>query len=127
MKSLLVTTAIIELGAGLVLAISPSLAASILLGSPLDTPVGTTVGWVTGAALITLGVACWLARRDDLSQAARGLVTAMLVYNIAVIEVLASAAIGSGLYGIALWPGVALHCVMAVWCVVCLRVKVRGF
>jgi hypothetical protein len=49
------------------------------------------------------------------------LVAAMLLYNIATVTVLAFAGIGFGLHGVALWPAVVLHAVMAVWCVTCLR------
>ncbi len=121
MKWLLVTTAVIELGAGVALAARPSETARLLLGSWLDAPASLAVARVTGAALVALGVACWFARHDEQSQAARGLVTAMLLYNIAVVTVLAIAGIGSGLHGIGLWPGVVLHSAMAVWCVVSLK------
>jgi len=71
---------------------------------------------VTGAALLTLGLACWLAPVDTGSRAARGLSFAMLVYNIAVAVVLAAAALQSHFVGIALWPAVGLHTGMALWC-----------
>jgi hypothetical protein len=44
-----------------------------------------------------------------------------LFYDLAVAALLAYAAIGNGLYGIALWPAVVLHTLMSVWCVACLR------
>lgn len=121
MKKLLFTTAVLELVAGLGLAALPSAIVGLLLGSSLDTPTGLTVGRVTGAALIALGVACWLASRDEQSPAARGLVVAMSFYNIATVMVLATAGLDLGLSGIGLWPGAALHSAMAVWCVMCLR------
>jgi hypothetical protein len=45
----------------------------------------------------------------------------MLLYDVAVVAVLAFAGIGLGLHGVALWPAVVLHAVMTVWCVACLR------
>jgi len=125
MKNLLILTAVIEAGAGLVFVILPSAAAQLLFGTSLDAPVALTVGRLTGAALITLGVACWLARLDGESRAATGLVAAMLLYNLAALAILASAGIGPGLVGIALWLGVVLHSAMAVWCVVCLRIRME--
>jgi hypothetical protein len=71
---------------------------------------------------MSLGVACWLARNDPRSRATSGLTAAMLLYN-AVVVVLARTGTASGLGGVGLWPAAVLHLAMAVWCVVCLRVK----
>ena len=121
MSRLLKLTALIEAATGFGLIVIPSVVVRLLLGSPLDTPAVVTLGRVAGAALLALGVACWLARDDTQSRAARGLVVAMLVYNIAATAVLAFAGIGLGLHGVALWPAVVLHAAMAVWCGACLR------
>lgn len=99
---------------------APSFVVRLLLGSPLDTSVATMLGRVAGVALLALGVACWLARDDTHSRAARGLVAAMFLYNVAVAALLTLAGVGLGLRGIALWPAVLLHAAMAVWCVPCL-------
>ena len=120
-KSLFVVTAVIEAGAGLALMTWPSAAVMLLLGSSLDTPAGLILGRVAGAALLALGVACWLARRDAESPSAAGLIVAMLLYNSTTVLFLAIANIGSGLVGIALWPAVALHAAMAVWCIAHVR------
>ena len=120
MKTLHTVSALIEAGAGLALMCCPSAAVAILLGAPLDTPAALTVGHVGGAALLALGIACWLGRADTPSRAARGLVAAMLVYNVAAVAVLAYAGLGYGLHGVALWPAVVLHAAMAVWCITCL-------
>jgi len=122
-KNLLTLTAVIEIGAGLALVAFPSLLATLLLGSPLDTPAALIVARLAGVALFALGVACWLVRPDGQSRAARGLVSAMVLYNLGAVVILASAGIGSGLGGVALWPAVVLHVVMAVWCIACLRSK----
>jgi hypothetical protein len=50
---------------------------SLLISSALDTPAALTVGRVAGAALLSLGVACWLAREDEQSRATRGLIAAL--------------------------------------------------
>jgi hypothetical protein len=95
--------------------------ARILLGLLLDTFAVVMLGRVAGAGLLALGVAGWLARDDTQSRAARGLVAAMLLYNVATVAVLAFHGIDVGLHGVALWPAVVLHAVMAVWCAACLR------
>ncbi|MCE0521281.1 MAG: hypothetical protein LV480_00025 [Methylacidiphilales bacterium] len=120
MRALHTVTAIIEVGAGLALVSVPSKAVELLLGAPLDSPAAGMLGRVAGAALLTLGVACWLARADAQSEAARGLVAALVLYNIAVAALLAYAGIALGLAGVALWPAVILHTAMTVWCVACL-------
>jgi hypothetical protein len=123
MKTLLAATAAIEVGAGVALMGFPSVAVKLLLGSPLDSAPAIVLGRVAGAALFTLGIACWLGRGDTQSRAARGLVAAMTFYNLAAVAVFMFAGLGLGLRGVALWPAVILHAAMAVWCVTCLRRK----
>jgi len=114
---------VIEVGAGLALLCLPSAAVDLLLGTPLEAPAAYTVARVGGAGLLTLGVACWLARGDVQSIAARGLVTAMVVYNLGVALILGSAGLrAQSVGGIVLWPAaVVLHVVMLIWCIVGLR------
>ena len=121
MNRLLKLTAIIEAAAGLALMVVPSVVVRLLLGSELNAPTAVMLGRVAGAALLALGVACWLARGDTQICAARGLVAVMFLYNVATVAILAFVGIGFGLQGVALWPAVVLHAVMAVWCVACLR------
>jgi hypothetical protein len=121
MNRLLKLTAFIEAATGLALIVMPSIVVRLLLGSPLDTSAAGMLGRVAGAALLALGVACWLANDDTQGRAARGLVAAMLLYNVAVAALLAFASVGLALHGVALWPAVVLHSAMTVWCVTCLR------
>ena len=114
-------TALIELGAGLALLSFPSAAVALLLGAPLETPGALTVARVAGAALLTLGAAFWLARGDTQSRAARGLVAAMVLYNIDATIILGTAGIRSQRVGIVLWPAVVLHAAMTIWCIMSLR------
>jgi hypothetical protein len=121
MSRLLKLTAIIEVATGLGLMAVPSVVVRLLLGSPLDTSAAAMLGRVAGAALLALGVACWIARDDTQSRATKGLVVAMLMYNLVATAVLAFAGISLGLHGVVLWPAVVVHAVMAIWCIVCLR------
>ena len=120
MKRLLTLTAFIEAATGLALIAIPSVVVQLLLGAEIS-GASIPLGRVAGAALLALGVACWLAQDDAQSCAARGLVSAMLFYNLGAVVILGAAAVWSQTVGIALWPAVILHMVMVVWCVVCLR------
>ena len=115
MKNLLTVTAVIEVGAGLLLVALPSLATTLLFGSSFDAPAGAVR--VAGAVLLAMGVACWLARHDGQSRVARGLVVTMAFYNLAVLAVFLYASLGLGLSSYGLWPAALIHAVMAVWCV----------
>jgi hypothetical protein len=120
MKRFLTLTAILEGATGLALIALPTIVVRLLLGAEIS-GASIPLGRVAGAALLALGVACWLARDDRQSRAARGLVVAMLMYNLVATAVLAFAGISLGLHGVVLWPAVVLHAAMGAWCVACLR------
>ena len=90
MKSLLILTALIELGAGLALAAVPSTAIRLLVGEKVEIPAALTVARIGASALLALGLACWFARNDSRSGAAKGLIAAMLFYNAAVVAIFCS-------------------------------------
>jgi hypothetical protein len=120
-KMLLMVTALVETPIAALLLISPAFVVGLLLGAPLDAPPALIVGRIAGAALLSLGGACWLARDDGPSGARRALVAALLLYNGVATVVLAVAIAGAGLVGVLTWPAVALHALLAAWCVACLR------
>jgi hypothetical protein len=122
MKLLLKLTALIEAGTGLGLVAVPAVVVRLLLGGDL-LGAGIPLGRVAGVALLALGVACWLASFDTQSCAARGIVSAMALYNLGVAFILGVAGVQSQPVGIALWPAVILHTVMAIWCVMSLLKK----
>ena len=115
MRTLLTITAAVEAGTGVALRIAPSALLLVLLGSPLDSLPGLVIGRVLGASLISLAVACWIARDGAQGRTAAGLVAAMLLYNIAVVSLLGYARIGLRLSGVGLWPATILHSALAVW------------
>jgi hypothetical protein len=119
-KSLLSVTGALEAATGLVLLVAPSVLVELLLGAAPGTPVGVTISRVAGVTLLALGVACWLAREDAAGRAAKGLVAAMLLYNVAVVAILVLAWTSLALFGIAFWPVVLAHAGLAAWCVACL-------
>ena len=119
MNRLLKLTALIEAATGLGLIAVPAIVVRLLLGGEL-LGAGVPLGRVAGVALLSLGIACWLASFDIESCAARGIVSAMALYNLGVVLILGAVGIQSQPIGIALWPAVILHAAMAVWCVACL-------
>ena len=95
----------------------PSILTMLLFGSSLDTPVAVTIARVAGIAIVVLGVACWFARNDTKSNAAKGLVISMTIYNLAIPIMLVYAALGLQISGIGLWPVVLVHLAMLAWSV----------
>jgi hypothetical protein len=126
MKTLQTVTAIIEASAGLALLAVPSITASLLLGTLLDSSAAVSLARVGGAAILALAIVCWLASRDAQSSAWRGLIVAMLFYNFAVAAVLAFAGLSDGLHGVLLWPAVLFHLAMGGWCIASLQRKDQG-
>ena len=119
--SLFFATALLECGAGLALLGSPALATWLVLGVRTPSPEALFLGRIGGAGLLAIGVACWFARDDRGSRAQQGLLRALLVYNAGACAALVLAGTASPTAGVALWPGVGLHVVMTIWCVLSLR------
>src|SRR3954470_24937571 len=126
-KKLLVVTALIETATGVMLLVSPPLVVALLLGASLDAPAALVVARIAGAALLSFGCACWLARNDGPNRAVPGLVAPMLLYNSVAVAVLANAGVGARLVGVLMWPTIALHAALAVWCIACLRSGPRAW
>jgi hypothetical protein len=123
--ALLAATAVIECAVGVPLVAVPSWVATLLLGTPLTGAAGLLVARIAGAALLAIGVSCWLERRRPAATALSGLVGGLLVYNAAVFALLSYAALLEGLRGIGTWPACAVHLVMAIWCARLLRTDRR--
>jgi hypothetical protein len=121
MKSLLTVSALLEALTGLALVTIPAVTVSLLLGTSLTELSGIIVGRIGGAALISLAMACWLARNEKPFSMA--MIKAMLLYNFAAGSLLLYARLGEQLSGIGLWPVVLLHTGLLVWCWVLLQKK----
>ena len=121
MKTLLITKAVVETLAGVAFAALPSTFIYLLLGQSLDEPEAVAGVRMFGVAAFAIGLACWLARNDSSSPAARALTIALLFYDLAIITILLSARFEVGLSGLLLWPVVAIHVALAAFSVRCLR------
>jgi hypothetical protein len=122
-KLFLLITAFVEAATGLCLLFLPALLFAILLGSEHVTVDAILIGRIAGAALLAIGVASWLARNDTLTPAQLGLFTGILIYDVAAAMLLAFAGAVLKMAGVLLWPAVALHAILAVWCFCCLRTR----
>jgi hypothetical protein len=94
MSRLLKLTALIEAVTGLGLLAVPAIVVRLLLAAEMS-GVSIPLGCVAGVALLALGVACWLGRYDTESCAARGLVSAMVLYDLGAVVILGAAGIRS--------------------------------
>jgi len=119
-KTLILVKFAVEVLAGLAFLFFPSALFVILLGVPLGAS-GAYAFRMFGTAISAIGIACWLAREDSASRAARALVTATAFYDVAFVTILLAARFVGGLSGIALWPTVVLHLGLAVYCLFCLK------
>ena len=115
-------TALVEIPTGLGLIAVPAVVVRILFGAEIA-GAAIPLGRVAGVAVLALGVACWLASFDAQSCAARGVVTAMVIYNLGAVFVLGAAGFQSQPTGILLWPAVILHAAMSIWCITNLLCK----
>ena len=120
-KVLLAVTAVVELTAAAILLAVPSRLATLLLGAGLDSPAANVVARIAGAALLSIGLTCWLVRNSPEGDAHGGRIAGLLAYNAAVAVLLVLAAVVEDLHGIALWPAVALHAGLSIWCGACFR------
>jgi Ca2+/Na+ antiporter len=89
----------------------PALVAALLVGANLAS-AGNVLGRWAGIVLVALGLACWPGppRAEGGSAAFRG----MLTYNSLTALYLAYLGTLGHLRGFLLWPGVALHAVVAL-------------
>ena len=119
---LLMAIVLVEAPVGLLLLLAPSVVTGLLLGVSLDVPAALVVARIAGAGVLALTVACAMARSGGSNIAVRAVIVAMLLYNCAALAVLAHAAVVAGLVGVLMWPAVAVHGALAVWCGVAIRV-----
>jgi hypothetical protein len=112
LERLLALGGVLEVAAGLGLLVAPSLAATLVLGTPLI-DAGATFGRLGGGGLLALGISCWSARGSAAAPVGRGVAYAFLAYNVIACLILALAvpALPGGLVAVG---ASLLHAVLAV-------------
>ena len=100
---------VVEICTGVGFAFEPALLLSLLLGMETSN-VSALMGRLFGVALISLGIACWPGRGNNVLWSP---IVAMSLYN-AIVAIYLTV-LGSFMHtgGILLWPGVILHAVVA--------------
>ena len=111
----LIVIAAVEAATGLSLLLLPSVPFALLLGLESATVEAIFVGRIAGAALFAIGVASWMARKDELNPSLFGMLVGILIYNTAVSILLVYAAAVLKMTGVMLWPTVVFHAILAVW------------
>ena len=111
LRNILAFSAVVEVATGLALMIDPAIVAALLLGAEIS-GAGTVLGRCFGVALLALGLACWPGRQH--AESSSSAFRAMLIYNVVIALYLAYLGTVGHLGGLLLWPGVALHAVVAL-------------
>ena len=120
---LLIVTAVAEAAAGLALLVVPAIVLAWVFGRHQPAPELLVIGRWAGAATLGLAIASWRARHDRRTPAQLGVLTGLLFFNVVVAVVFAYTGAVMGMAGVLLWPAVALHVLMAAWCLASPRVK----
>lgn len=94
--------------------VAPAVVIGRLFGSAVDLFPAVGIARLTGAALLSLGAACWWARNEERSAVSRALVGALLVYNAAAAALVIGGALGT--LGPLQWAALVLHGVQTAWC-----------
>jgi hypothetical protein len=89
--------------------VAPQVVARLLFGVEV-TGVAVVIGRVTGIALLSLGLGCWLGRNE--ADGASAALSGMLIYDLLVTIYLAFVGVGTEYVGPLLWPAVAAHAVL---------------
>jgi hypothetical protein len=108
---LIAVAAAVEVAAGLIFIVSPSLVVQLILSADLN-PAGEALGRVAGFGLLGLGLASWPGSTPvtGKSAAARGL----LAYNLLAAILFIYLGVRGTMVGMLLWPAAALHTVLAI-------------
>jgi hypothetical protein len=112
LNKVLAFASVVEIGTGLALLIDPRIVVMLLVGA--NAPVEEIpMGRFPGIAILALGLACWPGAQH--TQAGSPPFRGMLVYNVLIALFLVYLFTVGHLGGVLLWPGVALHAVLALF------------
>ena len=89
----LTVTALFEGATAIALLIVPQTLIQLLFEVAINEPIGILVAQIAGSALFAIAIACWLARKYAKEPSTRGLLLALLFYNITVPLLLAYGAL----------------------------------
>lgn len=121
---LLVMTAVL-VTLGVALLVAPRWVNHLLTGAPRTWPELAAIMRVAGGGVLTIGAWCAVGRLSE-SGLPRSrpldLVPGLVVYNGCAVAILADALV-RGVHGPLLWPALALHFALLVWCVACLALE----
>jgi hypothetical protein len=120
MAALLRVAAAFEVATAAGLLIAPALILALLFGETPETAWSPLLACLLSAPLLTLSIMCWGASSGPGGRAASSPVAAVLLYNVIVAALLIYAGMILGLVGIALWPAVVAHALLAGWCITAL-------
>ena len=82
-----------------------------MFGSSME-GAGVAIGRIGGGGLLSLGIACWVARKTPMSPASIGVAWAYLAYNVVACVTLAWASIALGGGSLPALGGSVLHGVL---------------
>jgi hypothetical protein len=120
---LVMTAVLVTLGVSLLVA--PAWVNRLLSGAPHTAPELAAIMRVAGGGVLTIASWCALGRLSE-SGLPRSrpldLVPGLVVYNGCAVAILADALV-RGVHAPLLWPALALHFALLVWCVACLALE----
>jgi hypothetical protein len=118
MRFLLKSTAIIEGLTGLAFIFIPNMLTNLLLGLSIVEVSGLIVSMVTGSALLSIAIVCWLISENN---DARPVVKGLMFYNIAVVGIVIYSGLYFSLYNVFFFAIACFHFSYAIWCLLIVR------
>lgn len=116
----LTLTAIFECATAIALLAAPQTFILLLFEVELNEPMAILVAQIAGAALFTIAITCWQSRKFLNETSTRGLLQALLFYNIAVALLLVYSALNYSLISAGVILVAITHFLFAGWCAIIL-------